>query len=146
MAALADSAKGLIESGALAHLVTVNADGSPQVSIVWVGVDGDELVTAHLDGRMRKLVNIRRDPRVVLSFEAATSNPIGMRDSLVVHARAVITEGGAPQLLQRLAQAYVGVGTRFPPMPDPPPGFVVRYTVERVGGQGPWMGNAQWNP
>ena len=146
MAALADSAKELIESGALAHLVTVNADGSPQVSIVWVGVDADELVSGHLDGRARKLVNIRRDPRVVLSFEAATSNPVGLRDNLVVHARAMITEGGAAELLHRLAQTYVGVGTRFPPMPDPPPGFVVRYTVDRVGGQGPWMGDAHWNP
>ncbi len=131
-------ARRLIESGALAHMVTINEDGSPQVSVVWVGLDGDDLVTAHLDGRQRKLANLRRDPRVALSFEAAESNQIGMRHSLVLHGEATIGEGGAPELLHRLAQTYVGPGTVFPPMPDPPPGFVTRIRVSRVSGVGPW--------
>ncbi len=136
---LPDSARSLIDSGALGHLVTVNPDGSPQVAIVWVGIDGDELVTAHLNAAQQKLKNVRRDPRVVVSFEAPTANGVGMRDYLVVHGRARITEGGAPELLQRLAQVYVGPGTRFPPRPDPPPGFVMRITPERITGQGPWL-------
>ena len=45
---LPDSARAMIESGRLAHLVTLNRDGSPQVSCVWVGLDGDEIVSAHL--------------------------------------------------------------------------------------------------
>jgi PPOX class probable F420-dependent enzyme len=112
-------------------------DGSPQVSIVWVGLDGEELVSAHLDGRQKKLANIARDPRVVVSFEAEGDNH-GMRNHLVVHGRATITEGGAPELLSALAQVYVGPGTVFPPMPDPPPGFIVHVAVTRVGGMGPW--------
>lgn len=138
MAVLNDAARQLITSGALAHLVTINADGSPQVAVVWVGVDGDELVAAHLDGRQRKLVNIRRDPRVVLSFQASGGNDIGMRHYLVVHGRARITEGGAPELLHRLAQTYIGTGAAFPPMPDPPAGFVTHIAVSRLGGNGPW--------
>jgi PPOX class probable F420-dependent enzyme len=138
MTALNAAARTLIESGALAHLVTLDDDGAPQVSVVWVGLDGDELVAAHLDGRQRKLGNLRRDPRVALSFEAAESNPIGMRHYLVVHGRARITEGRAPELLGRLAQTYVGPGTVFPPMPDPPPGFITHVAVERVVGNGPW--------
>lgn len=138
MAGLNDAARRLVESGVLAHMVTNNDDGSAQVSVVWVGLDGDELVAAHLDGRQRKLANMRRDPRVALSFEAQTSNEIGMRHYLVVHGRARITAGGAPELLGRLAQSYVGPGTVFPPMPDPPPGFVTHISVTRVGGQGPW--------
>lgn len=138
MAVLNEAARRLITSGALGHLVTVNADGSPQVAVVWVHVDGDELVTAHLDSRQQKLRNIRRDPRVVLSFEADTANAVGMRDYLVVHGRARLTEGGAPELLHELAQVYVGPGTRFPPMPDPPPGVLSHVTVERVSGSGPW--------
>jgi len=138
MATLNEAARQLIESGALAHMVTLNEDGSPQVAVVWVGLEGDELVSAHLDGRQRKLRNLRRDPRVAISFEAGTSNEVGMRHYLVVHGRARITEGGAPELLHRLAQTYVGPGTRFPPMSDPPPGFVTRITVSRVGGNGPW--------
>jgi PPOX class probable F420-dependent enzyme len=138
MALLNAAARALLTSGALAHMVTVDDDGSPQVSVVWVGMDGDEVVSGHLDGRQRKLRNIRRDPRVMMSFEAPSSNAIGMRDYLVVRGRARITEGGAAELLGRLAQVYVGPGTRFPPMDDPPPGFVVRVAVEHVGGSGPW--------
>lgn len=133
------AARAVIESGALAHLATINEDGSPQVAVVWVGLDGDELVSAHLDGRQKKLANIRRDPRVVLSFEADGANAIGMRNCLVVHGRARVTPGGAPELLHTLAQTYVGPGTVFPPMPDPPPGFVVHIAVTRVGGSGPWF-------
>jgi len=136
---LNNAARAVIESGALAHFATINEDGSPQVAVVWVGLDGDELVSAHLDGRQKKLANIRRDPRVVLSFEADGANAIGMRNALVVHGRARVTPGGAPELLHALAQTYVGPGTAFPPMPDPPPGFVVHITVTRVGGSGPWF-------
>ncbi|HZY01775.1 MAG TPA: PPOX class F420-dependent oxidoreductase [Dermatophilaceae bacterium] len=134
------AARAVIESGALAHLVTINEDGSPQVTVVWVGLDGDELVSAHLDGRQKKLANMRRDPRVVMSFEAEGGNAVGMRNYLVVHGRARITGGGAPELLNALAQTYVGPGTSFPPMPDPPPGFVTHIAVTRVGGMGPWSG------
>ena len=64
--------------------------------------------------------------------------PPGLKQYLVVHGRARIVEGGAPELLQRLARTYLGPDVRFPPMDDPPPGFVLRTTVERVGGVGPW--------
>lgn len=132
-------ARRVIESGALAHLATINADGSPQVSVIWVGLDGDELIAGHLDGRQKKLQNIRRDPRIVVSFEAEGSNSIGMRDCLVVHGLARITDGGAAELLSALAQTYVGPGTLFPPMADPPPGFVTHIAVTRVAGNGPWF-------
>jgi PPOX class probable F420-dependent enzyme len=134
---LPDSARAVIESGALAHLVTLNPDGSPQVTCVWVGLDGDEIVCAHLP-RHRKIENMERDPRVALSIEAEGSNEIGLRHYLIAYGRARITEGGAPQLLQRLAETYLGPGTVFPPMPDPPPGYVTHITVERLAGVGPW--------
>jgi PPOX class probable F420-dependent enzyme len=137
---LGGEARAVIESAALGHLVTINEDGSPQVTVIWVGLDGDELVSAHLDAGQKKLANMRRDPRVVISFEAEGGNPVGMRNYLVVHGRARITEGGAPELLHALAQRYVGPGTPFPPMPDPPPGFVTHIAVTRVGGMGPWTG------
>jgi PPOX class probable F420-dependent enzyme len=140
VAELPVEAREAIESGALAHLVTLNRDGSPQVACVWVGIDGDELVCAHLSADQQKLKNVARDPRVALSVELPTRNEIGMQHYVVVHGRARVTEGGAPELLQRLAQVYVGPGTRFPPMPDPPPGFVTHIAVERVGGYGPWSG------
>jgi hypothetical protein len=56
----------------------------------------------------------------------------------VVRGRARLEEGGAPELLQRLAHTYLGPDVRFPPMDDPPPGNVMRITVEHIGGIGPW--------
>src|SRR5919206_3292872 len=136
MATLPDSARDLIESGALAHLVTLNRDGSPQVSCVWMGVDGDELVAGHLPEH-QKIRNIRRDPRVVVSFEGTRIHPPGLKEYLVVHGCAYVTEGGAPELLQRLAHVYLGPNVSFPPMDVPPPGFVVRIAPERIGGVRP---------
>ena len=138
MAGLPEAARELIESGALGHLVTLNPDGSPQVTCIWVGFDGDELVSGHLAPDQRKLQNVRRDPRVTLSFEGTRVHPPGLKEYLVVHGRARLEEGGAPELLQRLAHVYLGPDVKFPPMDDPPPGFTMRVTVERVGGVGPW--------
>jgi PPOX class probable F420-dependent enzyme len=141
MSVLPDSARAVLESDGLAHLVTVNPDGSPQVTIVWVGLEGDEIVSAHLLDR-QKLRNVRRDPRVALSVETPEVNALGLREYLVVHGRAAVEEGGAPELLQQLAHTYLGPDVAFPPMPDPPPGFRLRITVERVGGVGPWAGSS----
>lgn len=135
---LPESAKELIRSGALGHLVTIGSRGAPQVTCVWVAVDGDHLRTAHLNPRLRKLENIRRDPRVTLSFEGTRIRPPGLREYLVVHGTATIDEGGAPELLQELAHVYLGPEVRFPAMDNPPPGVRTRITVERVGGIGPW--------
>lgn len=132
------STRTLIESGALAHLVTLNADGSPQVTCIWVGLDEDEIVSGHLDPGQRKLQNVRRDPRVALSIEGTEIQPPGLKHHLVLHGRARLEEGGAPELLQRLAYVYLGPDVVFPPMEDPPPGQVMRITVERIGGVGPW--------
>jgi PPOX class probable F420-dependent enzyme len=136
--ALLDSAKELIRSGALGHLVTIGERGTPQVTCVWVAVDGDVLLTAHLNPEQRKLVNVRRDPRVTVSFEGSTIRPPGLCEYLVVHGKATIEEGGAPELLQELAHIYLGPDVRFPPMDDPPPGVRMRIAVERVTGIGPW--------
>ena len=139
--ALSERIRTLVESGPLAHLVTLNGDGSPQVTVVWIGVEGDEIVSGHLY-RHRKVRNVERDPTVALSFEAPGVNEIGMRHYVVLYGHARITEGGAPELLQRLAHVYVGPGVTFPPMPDPPPGYITRITVDRVAGIGPWTHDA----
>ena len=132
-----EAARAILESDALGHLVTIGADGGPQVSCVWVGLDGDDIVFASLGAR-RKLDNIARDPRVALSMEGGETNAMGLREYLVVHGTARIVEGGGPELLQRLAHTYLGPDVKFPPMDDPPPGVVVHIAAERLGGVGPW--------
>jgi PPOX class probable F420-dependent enzyme len=139
MAGIPDSVRALVDEGHLAHLVTVNADGSPQVSVVWLGIDGDELVSAHLDERL-KVRNLRRDPRAVISMESDIVEGSGLQQHLIAHCTARVTQGGAAALLQELAHVYLGPDVKFPPIDDPPPGFILRFTIDRIGGVGPWAG------
>ena len=137
MTSLPATARTLLESPALAHLVTLNPDGSPQVTVVWAGLDGDEIVAAHL-AEHRKIRNIRNDSRVALSVEAGTRNAMGLTEYLVIYGTGRITDGGAADLLQELAHTYLGPGVQFPPMDNPPPGYITHITVDRVSGVGPW--------
>jgi PPOX class probable F420-dependent enzyme len=126
----------LIESGPLTHLSTINADGSPQVTVIWVGRDGDDLVSGHMS-RYAKLRNIERDPRVVLSFLAPRQRDVTLNPYAVLAARAVVEPSdGAWDLLDRLTKVYLSPDTEFPAPKGP--GYVVRYSVERIGGVGPW--------
>jgi len=131
------AATELLESDALAHLVTLNADGSGQVSCVWVGLDGGDIVVGH-QARRLKVRNVERDPRVVLSIESPTRNDRGLREYLVVHGRARVEEGGARDVLQRLAFVYLGPDAVFPPPSFTAPGYVTRIEPESVGGVGSW--------
>ncbi|MFA5787878.1 MAG: PPOX class F420-dependent oxidoreductase [Actinomycetota bacterium] len=131
--------RNLIESGTPAHLVTLNRDGSPQVTLVWIGLDGEEIVAAHLPEN-QKVKNLRRDPRVAISLQARSRSPMGLTEYAVLYGEATIEEGGAPELLQKLAHVYLGSDVKFPPMDKPPQGYVTRVRVARIGGVGPWSG------
>jgi PPOX class probable F420-dependent enzyme len=138
MSVLTQSARAVIESDRPAHLVTLNPNGSPHVTLAWVALDHDEILIASLR-RFRKLRNIERDPRVSLSIEGLGLHPIGLREYLVVYGTARIEEGGAAELLRRLARVYIGPDSGFPPDPNPPPGWITRIKPERLGGAGPWL-------
>ena len=139
---LNDHAHALIGSGTDATLVTLNADGSPQVSLVWMALqttpDGnDELVSAHLMEH-QKIRNIRRDGRVAVTIvDVDRSAP--MTPYLSITGTARIEEGGAPELLAELAKTMMGPDAHFPP-PNSPPGYLTRIRVEKVRGLGPWAG------
>lgn len=133
-----ESVRELIATGPSAHLVTLNPDGSPQVTVVWVGIDNDEFVIGHM-GVWHKVKNMRRDPRVVLSMLGHGKNPMGLQEYLVIHGKARITEGGAADLLQRLAHIYIGPNVEFPPAPyRNNPGYITRIAPTRFTGVGPW--------
>ena len=132
---LNDKVRQALTAGHLAHLVTLNKDGSPQISIVWVGLDGDEIVCAHLN-LYQKLKNIQRESRVALSMETGGKTN-GLNNYLVIDGRARITKGGAPELLNQLAQIYVAPGTTYAP-DGTPEGYITRITAERIYGIGPW--------
>jgi PPOX class probable F420-dependent enzyme len=134
---LNDTVRKALTAGHLGHLVTLNNDGSPQLSIVWVGLDGDEIVCGHLTTHLyQKLKNIRRDARVALSMVTGGKTD-GLDNYLVINGHARITEGGAPGLVNQLAQIYIAPGTTFAPN-GAPPGYITRITAESVHGIGPW--------
>ena len=136
MSSLPPELRDLIESGPMAHLTTINADGSPQVSVIWVGLDGNDLVSGHMS-RYAKLRNIERDPRVVLSFDAPRAPGVFMNPYAVLRAHATVEpRDDTWDLLNRLTKVYVTPDTEFPAPRGP--GYTVRYSVERVGGVGPW--------
>jgi PPOX class probable F420-dependent enzyme len=137
MSVLPRELRDLVESGPLAHLSTINADGSPQVTVIWIGLDGDDLVSGHMS-RHAKLRNIERDPRVVLSFDAPREPGVVMNPYAVLRARAAVAPSdGTWDLLNRLAKVYLSPDTEFPAPRGP--GYIVRYSVERIGGVGPWV-------
>jgi PPOX class probable F420-dependent enzyme len=137
---LNDAARDLIGEGADATLVTLNPDGSPQVSVVWVALqstpDGDELVSAHLSEH-KKVRNVRNDPRVAVTIVSLEKLGLGNRPYLSIYGTARIVEGGAPELLQELNPILGDPDTKFPP-DGAPPGFLTRIRIDKVGGIGPW--------
>jgi len=136
MSSLSQELRDLIESGPMAHLSTINPDGSPQVTVIWIGLDGDDLVSAHMAWHV-KLRNIERDPRVVLSFDAPRVPGVAMNPYAVLRARATVQPSDeAWDLLNRLAKVYISPDVGYPPPKRP--GFIVRYSVERIRGVGPW--------
>jgi len=136
MSGLPSELRELIESGPLAHLSTINADGSPQVTVIWIGLDGDDVLSGHM-GRYLKVRNVERDPRVVLSFAATRDRNAFLNPYAVLRARATAEPGEAAwDLLNRLAKVYMSPVTEFPA--PKAPGYILRYAVEHVGGVGPW--------
>lgn len=137
---LNDAARELIGQGVDATLVTVNPDGSPQVSLVWVALqstaDGDELVTAHL-AEHKKVRNVRKDPRVAVTVVSLEGAGQGMRPYLSINGTARIVEGGAPELLRDLNPILGNPEIKFPP-DGAPPGYLTRIRIDKVGGIGPW--------
>jgi PPOX class probable F420-dependent enzyme len=137
MSIITPELRALIDSGPLAHVVTINPDGSPQVTVVWIALDGDDVISAHMS-MYRKLRNVERDPRVSISIEAPSQPGVPMTNYAVLYGTATIETGGAPAVLQRLGRVYVGPEFDFPLGPDPAPGYVLRTRIERVTGHGPW--------
>jgi PPOX class probable F420-dependent enzyme len=134
----------LVGPDALSFLSTVNADGSPQVTLVRPTYENGEVLIAHT-GHYQKIRNMRREPRVVL----ATQAPGGFDAQfpyLTINGWAYVTEGGAMELLHRIIEADMAkTGRQMPERPampadapPPPPGFVTHIIPLRVGGRGPW--------
>lgn len=138
MAAIPQSVREFMAEGPLGHVITLNEDGTPHVTLTWAGLDGDELVMATFHPEQRKIRNVRHDPRMAVSFQANQYEGEGLHPYLVIQGRGRITEGGALELMDRLAEHYIGPEQQFP-MRDAPDGSVIHVSVDRIYGQGPWQ-------
>lgn len=131
-------AEALLGSSALAHLVTQNADGSPQVSVVWCGVRGDQVFFC-AEGSTAKVRNLRRHPHVVLSIEDEARNLAGTQQHLLVYGRAEVLDGPADrELCDELCRTYVGKADHPLNLSRSSTAVTVVIDVDRIGGNGPW--------
>src|SRR5215472_8620527 len=137
MSSIPTPVREFLATGPLAQVITLGPDGTPHVSLGWAGVDGDEVVFATFNPDQHKIRNLRRDPRVTVSFQAKEHSGPGLHPYLVVRGRARIDDGASLALMDRLSEAYIGPGQQFP-MREVPAGAVMHVDVEKIYGQGPW--------
>ena len=137
-----ESVVAAIEAGPVAHVVTLDGDGGPHVTMAWIGLDRGRVVIGTLTDQ-RKLRNIRRDERIAVSFTTGRRTRYGLDEYVVLYGAARVDQGGAAPLLQRLAHTYLGPDVVFPAVPDPPAGFTIRIAVDRIEGLGPWTDAAR---
>ena len=106
MAALTDNARKMLGEGKnFATIATLNPDGSPHVTMVWIDTDGEHVIFNTAEGRV-KTNNMRRDARVAVSVTSA-DNPY---DGVTIRGRVVeMTHDGANEHIDKLAKKYMGV-------------------------------------
>lgn len=129
-------ARALLGSNAVAHMWTQNPDGSPQVSVVWVLIDGDEILLS-ASNASRKVRNLRLDPSVVMSVEDVERNERGYQRHLTIRGTATVLEGPNPELLNRLGRIYHG-GEQHPLHEVADSVCTISVAVDRISGVGPW--------
>jgi len=131
-------AEALLGSSALAHVVTRNPDGSPQVSVVWCGVRGDEVLFC-AEGSTAKVRNLRLDPKVVLSIEDDVRNRVGQQHHLLVYGTATVIDGPPDKALcDDLCRTYIGRADHPMNLSRSATAVTVAVEVDRIGGNGPW--------
>jgi PPOX class probable F420-dependent enzyme len=138
MASIPHPAQALLGSSALAHVVTLNGDGTPQVSVVWCGVRGDEILFVS-EAATRKVRNLRRDPRVLLSIEDEERNLRGLQQHLVVAGHASLADGADPALMDELCRVYLGRPDAPLDLRSSPTAVTVTVAIDRISGNGPWV-------
>jgi PPOX class probable F420-dependent enzyme len=126
-----ESLKKVLEDKAYGHVVTFNANGNPELTMVWVDVEGDEVLFNTAEGR-RKPDNIRRDPRVIVSVQDR-NNP---QAYAVFHGKARLTDVNADEHIDKLAKRFLGAD-KYPFRQPGEKRVLVRITVDRIGGMGP---------
>ena len=136
MIALPESALELLQRPSYGHVVTLNADGSPQLTMVWAHVEGGRPVFSTAADRL-KARNLRRDPRITLSVQ----DPDHLQQYLLLRGRAELMPDDGDTLLDALARKFLG-RDRYPNRRPEEERVAVYVDVEHIGGSGPWVDGA----
>ncbi|WP_327269135.1 PPOX class F420-dependent oxidoreductase [Streptomyces sp. NBC_01218] len=131
-AALSDEIKKLLDTPVFVNIATIQPDGSPQVSPVWVTRDGDDVLISTTVGR-RKEKNLRRDPRVTVLLQPFDA-PYSYAE---IRGEATLSTEGGQELIDQLSRKYTGKGyAEFnPDSVDDAERVVVRITPRKVVGR-----------
>jgi len=138
MVSIPTQVQTLLGTDAVAHVWTSNPDGSPQVSVVWVIAQGDDVLFGS-DAKSVKCRNLALDPKVILSIEDTERSERGFQRHLVIRGTATLEPGPDPDLMDRLAAKYVGLQQHPLALRDSPDCVVIRVSVDRISGVGPWI-------
>ena len=130
---LPESARRVLRDKAYGHVVTFGAGGRPQVTMVWVDADGDDVLFNTAEGR-KKPQNLRSDPRIIISVQDRND----LQAYMVIHGTATLTEAGADAHIDKLAKRFLGVD-KYPYRQPGEKRVLVRVQVDRLGGFAPKM-------
>jgi len=130
VAALTDKSRALIDAPNYAFLATVDEDGAPQVSPVWIDRDDDTILVNTGTGRVKDR-NMRRDPRVALSI----ATEVNAYDKVDIRGHVVeIVEGEeADRHIDKLAKKYTGED-RYPDRREGEERVIFRIEADRIHG------------
>ncbi len=126
---LPDRLKAVIDGENYAHLTTLDPDGSPQASAMWIMRDGDQIVFNTAEGR-RKWRNMRQDPRVAVSL-----SPVGepYRNSSIQGRVEEMRTSDGVEVIDQLAQKYLGKD-KYPWLTPEMVRVTVIVDVDRIAG------------
>src|SRR5258707_3577723 len=130
---LPESVKTVLEDKAYGHVVTFNPNGRPEVTVVWIDVEGNEALFNTAAGR-KKPQNLQRDPRIIISVQNRTDP----QSYLVLNGTATVTETGADAHADKLAKRFLGVD-KYPYRQPGDKRVMVHVAVDRLGGFAPRM-------
>ncbi len=105
MATLTPGVRALFEGKSFGHLATIMSDGSPQVSVVWVDVEGDNILVNTAEGRIKPR-NARGDPRVAISIY---NQDVPYQSATIRGEVVEVRTEGALENIHKLAKKYMGL-------------------------------------
>jgi PPOX class probable F420-dependent enzyme len=123
---LNDTVRSILDGPHLSVLATADPDGKPQTSVIFVKLDGDDILFSTIKGR-RKTTNMARDPRVNLLVHRL---PVGGPDYATVSGTVELTDDPDAAFHQEMYDIHMGGAT-----PPPEPGaqrVIVRIVPQRV--------------